>query len=203
MAALVADRALDAGVEHPVRVAIDGPPWSGLALGSLVADEVAARGRPTVHVRVADFLRPASVRLERGRDDPDAFYDEWIDVGALRREVLEPAGPGGSRHLLPSLWDAARDRSTRAGYRDLRDDTVVVVEGWLLLGRALPVDLTVHVALSAPARARKVPADDAARELPAYARYDAEVRPTEVADIVVRADDARRPAVVERRGPSS
>ena len=32
-----------------------------------------------VVVRCGDFLRPASVRLERGRDDPDAFYDDWVD----------------------------------------------------------------------------------------------------------------------------
>ena len=30
--------------------------------------------------RAATTCGPASLRLERGRDDPDAFYDEWIDV---------------------------------------------------------------------------------------------------------------------------
>ena len=149
-------------------------------------------------VSVVDFLRPASVRLEHGRDDPDAFYDEWVDVGALDREVLRPCGPGGSRHLLPTLWDAARDRATRADYVLVPETGVVIVSGWLLLGRGLPFDLTVHVALSPAARGRRVPPDDAERELPAFDRYDGQARPAETADIVVRADDPQRPAVIDR-----
>ena len=67
--------------------------------------------------------------------------------------------------------------------------------------RQLSFDLSVHVELSAAARSRRVPADDAVRELPAYNRYDDEARPAEHADIVVRADDPRRPAVIDRSGP--
>jgi hypothetical protein len=187
-----------------VRVAIDGPPWSGLDLASPTVDALAAWSRTAIVVRAGDYLRPASLRLERGRDDPDAFYEEWIDTTGLRREVLEPAGPDGSRLVLPSLWDAARDRASRADYHELPSDGVVIVDGWFLLGAAdLAFDLTVHVALSRAARARRVPADDAARELPAYDRYDAQVRPAERADIVVRADDPRHPAAIDRSGSAS
>ena len=182
---------------HPVRVAVDGPPWSGLDLGPMIAEALVSWSRPVRIVRVADFLRPASLRLERGRDDPDAFYDDWIDVGALRREVLDPAGPGGSRRVLPALWDTDRDRAARATYRLLPADAVVIVAGWFLL-RELPFDLTVHVALSPAARVRRVNPHDAARELPAYQMYDDRARPVEHADIVVRADDPRRPAVIDR-----
>jgi hypothetical protein len=185
-------------VTHPVRVGVDAPPWSGLPLAQLVGDRLEQLGRPVVRIEALDFLRPASVRLERGRDDPDAFYDDWIDVGALHREVLTPAGPGGTRRVLPSLWDASRDRATRADYVHVHDETVVLVAGWLLLGRGLPFDHTVHIALTAAARARRVPAGEAARALPAFARYDREVRPADLADVVVRADDPRRPAVLER-----
>ena len=58
----------------------------------------------------------------------------------------------------------------------------------------------VHVAVSSAARRRRVPAELAARELAAYDRYDVEVRPAEAADVVVRADDPRRPAVIVRPG---
>jgi hypothetical protein len=198
VAALVAARIAALRLGHPVRVAIDGPPWSGLDLAASTVDALGAWSRPSIVIRVADYLRPASLRLEQGRDDPDAFYDEWIDVAGLGREVLEPSGPDGSRLVLPSLWDAARDRASRADYRELPAYGVVIVDGWFLLGAGLSFDLTVHVALSAAARARRVPSDDAARELPAYDRYDAQVRPAERAHVVVRADDPRRPAVVDR-----
>lgn len=157
-----------------------------------------AAGRPVDVVEVADFLRAASLRLERGRDDSDAFYEDWVDVDALRREVLDPLGPDGSRRWLPTLWDAQRDRATRADYRTATDDAVVLVRGWFLLGAGLPWDLTVHLAVSAAARRRRVSAETAIRELPAYDRYDAEVAPASVADIVVRCDDPRHPALVTR-----
>ena len=71
-----------------------------------------------VVVDAADYLRPASVRLEFGRTDPDEFLDGWLDVGGLRREVLDPAGPDGSGRVLPRLWDAAADRAYRDRYVD-------------------------------------------------------------------------------------
>jgi hypothetical protein len=119
-------------------------------------------------------------------------------VEAIRREVLDPLGPGGSRRWLPALWDPARDRATRARYATARDDAVVIVRGWFLLGAGLPWDVTVHLAVSPAARRRRVPLDDAARELPAYDRYDEEATPTDVADVVVRCDDPRHPAMVVR-----
>ena len=67
-------------------------------------------------VAAADFLRPASVRLEYGREDPDEFLDGWLDEAGLRREVLDPAGPDGTGRVLPRLWDAAADRAYRDGY---------------------------------------------------------------------------------------
>jgi len=180
------------------RLAVDAAPWAGVDLVSDLPAALLSLGRTAYVVDVRDFQRPASVRLERGRDDPDAFYEDWLDVAALRREVLEPVGAGGPGRILPTLWDAGRDRATRAGYVDVPPDAVVVVSGWFLLGLGLPFELTVHVALGAAARRRRVPGDDAMRELPAWDRYDAEVRPADRADLVVRADDPAHPALIDR-----
>ncbi|HET6909691.1 MAG TPA: hypothetical protein VFH54_10165 [Mycobacteriales bacterium] len=198
VAELIAARADAVSADRRVRLVIDGPPWSGIRLGPLVVAALQDLPRPAVLVETVDYLRPASLRLERGRDDPEAFYEDWIDLAALRREVFEPAGPGGSGRVLPALWDAGRDRAVRAGYVTVPETAIVVVEGWFLLGAGLAHELAVHVSLTGAARQRRVPAADAARDLPAFARYDDEVRPLELADIVVRADDPRRPAVVVR-----
>src|SRR5690349_3547810 len=72
-----------------LRVAVDGPPPAGPdALADALVDPLRVRGRPVQRVRAADFLRPASVRLERGRTNPDAYYEDWLDVRGLTREVL-------------------------------------------------------------------------------------------------------------------
>ncbi len=141
------------------------------------------------------FLRPASVRLEYGRRDPDAYHDLWLDDGALLREVLDPLEPGGTGLVLPSLRDPATDRATRAPYTRLPTGGVLVLDGALLLGRWLPFDLTVHLTLTPAALARRTPADQQ-WTLPAFARYAAETDPAGAADVTVRSDDPRHPALV-------
>ncbi|MFF4879966.1 uridine kinase [Micromonospora sp. NPDC000668] len=192
-------RLADAATAGParLRVAVDGAPAAGPdELAAALVDPLRARGHPVLHVRAADFLRPASLRFEFGRSNPDAYYEGWVDEAGLRREVLDPAGPGGTGRLLPSLWDATSDRASRARYVDLPPGGVVLVSGALLLGGGLPFDVTVHLALSGAAlRRRTEPAQD--WTLPAFDRYAEEVVPASFADVVVRADDPRRPALVE------
>jgi hypothetical protein len=178
-----------------VRLAIDGPPPTRpRALADTVAEELRARGRAVVVVDAGDYLRPASLRLEYGRTDPDMFLDGWLDVRGLRREVLDPAAPDGTGRVLPRLWDARTDRAHRDRYVDLPADGVVVLAGALLLGRGLPLDVAVHLRMNPAALARRLP-DDEAWTLPAYARYEEEHAPGAEADLLVLADHPERPAV--------
>ncbi|MGH3631429.1 MAG: hypothetical protein ACRDRL_28820, partial [Sciscionella sp.] len=69
-----------------LRVVIDGAPVAGPgALADALVAPLRAAGRPVLRVSSWDYLRPASERLEHGRTDPDAFYRDWLDTGALRR----------------------------------------------------------------------------------------------------------------------
>ncbi len=192
----LADRFAAGNPDGRVRVGIDGAPAADPArLADALVDPLRVRGRPVVRVATDDFLRPASVRLEYGRTNPDAFYAGWLDEAALRREVLDPAGPGGSGRIVRRLWDARLDRATREPYTQLAPTAVVLVSGSLLLGAGLPFDATVHLELSPAALHRRT--DPELRwTLPAYARYGAEVDPAGWADVVVRVDDPRRPALV-------
>jgi len=179
------------------RVAIDG---ADAADPGVVADALVAplrlRGLPVLRVRARDFLRPASVRLEYGRTDTESYLWGRLDDMGLRREVLEPLAPGGTGRVLPSLWDAERDRATRAAYTELPPGGVLVLDGPLLLGKGLPLDLTVHLWLSAGALARRTAPEDA-WTLEALTRYADEIGPEREADLLVRYDHPAHPAVVE------
>ncbi|MFI6683453.1 uridine kinase [Streptomyces sp. NPDC050485] len=177
-----------------LRVGIDGAPAARPAeLAERVAESLRLRGRSVLTVSTEGFLRPASLRYEYGREDPDTYYDGWFDTGALWREVFGPLEPGGTGRVLPDLWDPATDRATRSPYQLLPEGGVLIVHGPLLLGRWFPFDLTVHLGLSAPALRRRT--DESARwTLSAFERYEAEVRPGDAADVVVRVDDPRHPA---------
>nr|WP_205863908.1 uridine kinase [Planosporangium mesophilum] len=179
-----------------LRVGVDGPPPAGPHdLADALVTPLRVRGRPVQRVRADDFLRPASLRLERGRTDPDAFYEDWLDVRGLTREVLDPLGSAGTGRILPTLWDADRDRATRAGYVTVPDSGVLLLSGALLLGTGLPLDLVVHLEMSPAALARRTVEADR-WTLPAYRRYADEVDPPMLADVVVRVDDPRHPALV-------
>lgn len=190
--------ALAAELPCPARVLVDGAGGDALADG--LVEGLTAAGRAPLRVHGADFQRPAGERFEHGREDPDAFRDAWLDVGALRREVLEAATgvATGAGTWLPALRDPASDRSARVARRPLPPRAVLLVDGLFLLGRGLPAELVVHVALSPAAlRRRGVPA----WQLPAFTSYDEQVRPGEQCDVLVRAEDPRRPAVLVRQIP--
>lgn len=177
------------------RVLVDGAaPLNPGELADALVDPLRSAGRAVVRVHAEDFLRPASVRWEHGREDPDAYLEDRLDAGALAREVLDPFAAEG--RYLPTLWDAVRDRATRAPYAHAPERAVLVVDGELLLGRRLDADLTVHLTARPATLARRL--GDAAWQLPAFARYEEEVAPQDAADVVVRVDDPRHPALVER-----
>jgi hypothetical protein len=198
---LLADRLVELCAERhsgsaALRVALDGPSCADLSVPiRLLTAGLQEAGRPVALIDATSFYRDASLRLEYGRTDVDSFYQGWLDVAALRREVLDPVAERGQ--YLPSLRDPGTNRSTRARPELLPAAGVLLVRGELLLGAGLPFDLTVHAAVSRQARKRLTPAEWQ-WTLPAFDRYDLEVDPAGTADVVIRYDDARHPALLIR-----
>ncbi|WP_020498327.1 hypothetical protein [Sciscionella marina] len=191
LAELIADRArpgrcavlVDAApVAEPERFAED------------LVDPLRERGFPVQRVDARDFLLPASLRFERGREDPDSYYEDWLDAAGLRREVFDRWTRTGPCSVLPSLWDARTDRATRAGYREQPEHAILLLAGTLLLHKGFPTDLTVHLGLSGRTLERELPAQER-WTLPAFRRYRAEFDPEASADVLVRFDHPDRPAV--------
>jgi hypothetical protein len=112
--------------------------------------------------------------------------------------VLDPLAPGGRGSWLPRLRDRESDRSVRAELRIAAPGTVAVVDGRFLLREEIRsgFDLLVHLSVSPAARARRLPAEELARVLPAWERYLTECRPAERADVVAKFDHPDRPAVL-------
>jgi len=195
LAAHVVDRVLAA--PGRCRVVVDAAValGVGVVLADALVEPLRAAGRAVVRVHADDFLRPASLRYEHGREDPDAYLEDRLDAGALAREVLDPFGVDGT--YLPALWDAERERATRAPRRRAAEGAVLVLDGELLLGRWFDAELTVHLTVRPATLARRL-GPDRAWQLPAFARYEQEVGPQDVADVVARVDDPRHPALVVR-----
>lgn len=196
----LAERLVATAPDGWLRAAVDGaPPAQPDELADAVAYEVRLRGRPVVRVRAGDYLRAASLRLEHGREDPDAFYGEWLDIAALNREALGPLEPGGSGLVRAVHRDPATDRASRQEPVALAPGGLLLLSGGLLLGAGLAIDVVTHLAMSPAALARRMPAE-LAWTVPAYERYADEVGPEAFADVVVRVDDPRHPAILTGAG---
>ncbi|MGF0318606.1 hypothetical protein [Nocardia fluminea] len=156
LARLVADRL----VELPGRriLAVDGADAAApVELGHRIVRTLTDRGRSAAVVSVHDFVRPASLRMEYGRDDEWSYRTAWFDYEAMRREILVALRTEG--RWLPALWDEERDRSARAAIRAAQADLVLVLAGPMLLGRGLDFDLAIRLELSEQAALRRTPAD--------------------------------------------
>jgi hypothetical protein len=178
-----------------VRVAIDGA--AGLdpaAWAQRLLEPFRARSRPAVHIQAEMFWRDASLRLEYGHTDEHSLRHDWLDATALRREVLDPLGPDGSGTFVPSLRDPVTNRSTHEPPRPAAPGTIVLVSGQLLLDHSLPFDQVVRLSASAATLARVTP-PELAWTLPVIAAYEADIDPSERADIDIRLNDPRHPAV--------
>ncbi len=183
------------GLAHPFRVLIDGADATDpRVLAAALAQRLRTSGRPCAQVDLHDWLRPASLRLEHGHNNPDSYQHHWFDYAALRREVVEPLGPGGSGMWLPTLRDPRTDRSTRVQRVAAPSATVLLVSGPMLLGRVLPFDLTVHLHVSEATLTRRTPPEQRWTVAPLLA-HERAADSDFVADVVIRADHPDRPAV--------
>ncbi|MEU4646677.1 hypothetical protein [Nocardia fluminea] len=156
LARLVADRLVELAGRRIL--AVDGADAAEpVELGQRIVRTLTDRGRSAAVVSVHDFVRPASLRMEYGRDDEWSYRTAWFDYEAMRREILVALRTEG--RWLPALWDEERDRSARAAIRAARADLVLVLAGPMLLGRGLDFDLAIRLELSEQAALRRTPAD--------------------------------------------
>ncbi|MFD0361212.1 hypothetical protein ACFQZZ_07080 [Nocardia sp. GCM10030253] len=172
-------------------IAIDGADAAGpIPLADHIATTLRATGRAADVVSLHDYVRPASLRMEFGRDDELSYRTAWFDYEALRREVVDALHD--TARWLPALWDEHADRSARATIRPAGPDAVVLIAGPMLLGRTLPLDLTLHLDMSEPALRRNTPPDHQ-WTIPALLRHNHENPDTPT--FFVRWDHPRRPAL--------
>ena len=146
--------------------------------------------------RPTGFYRPASLRLEHGRTDPDARYTDWLDAGALTREVLAPRGPGRAGQLpAGAVGPRPRPRRARAAAGHAGRRRAAGARGAAagrragLRRRGAPADVARRRAGGSLRRSRR-------GSCPPSTATTTRSIPAALADAVVLADHPDRPALV-------
>jgi uridine kinase len=194
---------------HPLRVAIDGVDAAGkTTLADELAPAISGFGRPVIRASIDGFHNPAAVRRQRGPLSPEGYFLDSFNYPALRRELLDPLGPGGSLKFRRAVFDFRRDQPVDAPLEHAAPDAILLFDGVFLLRHELReyfdfsifVNVEFAVALArAERRDRDLfgSADEVRRRyqeryVPGQRLYLNSARPQEWASVVVDNNDPRQ-----------
>jgi uridine kinase len=191
-------------------VAIDGPDAAGkTTIADQLARELERLGRSVIRASLDGFHNPRHVRYRRGALSPDGYYLDSFDLSAVRINLLEPLGPGGSLRFRTAVFDHRTDHPIDTPFQRAAPDAVLLFDGIFLMRPELDDgwDYRIFVDVSPETSLRRGLSRDRSwmgpessqryrqRYLPAQAIYVREVNPAAKADARVMNDG---PIVLER-----
>lgn len=187
-----------------IAVGVDGPDAGGK---STFSDRLAASLDVAVlRVSLDDFQRPREERYRRGRFSPEGYFLDSFDHAAARRVLLDPFLAGADA-VRTATFDYRSDTSVEGAVAQVPTDAVLIVDGVFLLRPELRSAWTLSVYLHVSGdeslrRGTERDVGDAVEQLyreryvPAQSIYTAEVKPREIADIVLDNTDPTRPVII-------
>jgi uridine kinase len=156
-------------------------------------------------------------RWQRGSESPAGYYYDSFDLPALRKALLDPLGPGGSREYRRVAFDLRSDSPVSEAATRAPEDAVLLIDGIFLLRPELVEewDLRIFVSVGFDEILKRALDRDAellgsreevarryrARYIPGQQLYFAEARPFDKAELVVLNDDPARPSLIVKAAP--
>lgn len=209
---ILAEKIAGLGLDHPVRVGIDGVDGVGK---TTAADELAvhirAMRRSVIRASVDSFHQPQAIRYRRGRQSPEGFYHDSYQLDALQSLLLAPLGEMGSRQYKTAIFDHRMDEPVEQEFKVAPDDAVLVFDGIFLHRKELygfwdfsilldaPFDVTVRRCAQREGTSPD-PADASnQRYIGGQQRYFQESRPRDAATVVIHYTDFSNPRIVRSK----
>lgn len=198
-----------------LRVAIDGFTASGkTSFGHELAAAVRALGRPTLRASIDDFKNPWHEAAERGYDrlSGEGYYRNAYDFESARQLLLLPAGPRGSGDVVLCAHDPLTGADHRSKTVAAPADSVLIVDSVFAFRREYDDcwDFRIWIDVDPALSLRRGIARDADREGREEASklhrdryhvaeliYIDEVRPRELADVVIDNCDLANPRLLD------
>jgi uridine kinase len=192
-------------LDHPVRVGIDGVDASGkTTLANKLAEQLSAAGRSVVRASIDGFHNPRAVRYRLGPDSPEGYYRDSFNLTAVRRNLLDPLGPGGDRRIATALFDFRSDSALENETIEAAPDAVLLFDGVFLHRPELAEcwEVSIFLKISFSTMLERAARRDSGlfgsveavrdrytkRYIPAQKIYLAECQPEKLASVVVDFD---------------
>jgi uridine kinase len=214
MLTLLVDRVIEIDLPHPTRVGIDGIDASGkTCLADELAERLASSGRVIIRASVDGFHHPKEHRFRNG-EGPESYYYDSHNYPLIVESLLGPLGPGGSRKFQVARFDFRRDASVDSPTESAPDNAILLMDG-IFLQRPELIDhwdlrIFLHATFDTSLQrglerdtdlfgsGDKTLSRYETRYVPGQKMYLEQVRPHEIADVVIDNDDWRNPRLLRK-----
>ena len=199
---------------HPLRIAIDGVDGAGKTrLADELVEPLRNLNRRVIRASVDGFHNPASIRYRQGALSPRGYFLDSFNYEALRTNLLDPLGPGGSCQYRTRIFDHKTDSEKIAPLETAESGDVLLFDGIFLQRDELQGcwDVVIWVEAVFELTVERTLARDLGREsehdlnssqlaekyikryVPGQKIYIEECRPRENAHVVVKNGDLLNP----------
>ena len=129
----IAGMLLELQLPHPLRVGVDGIDAAGKThFVNQLARVLAPSGRQILQISLDGFHNPRRVRYARGKLSPAGYYQDSFDLGAFRKFVLDPLGPGGDLLYRTAVFDHRTDSPLQLPDQKAASDAILLCDGIFL-----------------------------------------------------------------------
>lgn len=204
---------IDALGDQRLRIAVDGLTAAGkTSLGHELACGLVGLDRPALRASLDDFKRPWREAHLYDRVSGEGYYRNAFDTAAIRRLLLEPAGPDGDGRVVLCSIDPLTQVDHATVTTLMPPGGVLVVDGVFACRPELDAlwDLRIWVDIDAELSVQRGTARDAEMEggpeaaerlhreryLAAETLYLDEVDPRSGADVIIDNTEFQRPRLV-------
>ena len=202
-----------AALPRPLVVGINGAYTSGkTTFAESLRTHLEQAGHNVQLIHYDDFHHPFHTIQFTPETEIDTFYHRAFNPKKLLGEVLEPLRRDGELHQTFSCVNLGTGKFDNEVRVDINPDTVVLLEGVLLLREPILEHLgySIYLRISPDeilrrGKLRDVPRFGAAilekfstRYIPVHLHYEADCRPQDIADLVIDNEHPLQPRMLSR-----
>jgi uridine kinase len=216
----IADRVIKKkGNTSPLCVGIDGIDASGK---TYLANELTAFltkiGHPILHASIDGFHNPRQIRHRRGSYSPEGYYFDSFNYELLKKCLLEPLSPKGSRIYRLQAYDFKTETEIDSGKLRATNDNILIFEGVFLMRREIEhywdlkifIDVDFETCIKRALKrdlylfgsAEEILKRYEERYIPGQKMYLKLESPKEKADIIIDNNDFKKPLITTHGGTS-